>query len=222
MLLLAYVSVGTSLAIVTLTTASAAWSQHKRGSVAWNHLKIIIPGMVIGAILGVFLGRYLSSDIIQKIFAAFCLILSIRMFWQKSSRPKKPWKVLLKKPFLFLVALLAGALSGLIGIGGGAIIIPILMAMGLSMPVVSGTSAACAFPTALTGAIFSVIAGLHSGNLPAYSTGYIYWPAALIIGVISLFAASWGVKLSHRLPEKVVKKIFGGILILIAWQMAAE
>lgn len=218
-----HVAAGTSLAIVALTSVSAAWSQHKRGSVAWNYWLMLVPGMMIGVLGGALLGHHLSSVIIRDIFAIFCIILSVKMFFS-DGEPKN--NILLGTPkvlaqlILFLAGLFAGILAGLLGIGGGVVVIPILIGLGLAMPMVSGTSVACAFPTSVIGAIASAVAGLHIANLPPYSTGYIYWPAALIIGVISLFTAPIGVMLSHRFEEKVVKRIFSGVLVLIAWQMA--
>jgi len=214
-----HMATGTSLAVVMLATASATWSQHKRKAVAWNCLKYLIPGMVIGAIIGVYLGESLSSQVLRYFFAIFCVVLAYRLIFEKA-------KLLNAKPrdyskwVLLAIALFAGALAGLLGIGGGAIVIPLLMWLGLSMPMVSGTSAACAFPTAVTGSIFSMIVGLHYIGLPQYSTGFIYWPAAILLGVGSMVAAPVGVVLAHRLPEKIVKRIFAMVLVLIAWQMS--
>lgn len=218
-----HVAAGTSLAIVALTSVSAAWSHHKHHSVNWYYWFMLAPGMIIGVIGGTLLGDHLSSVMIRYIFAIFCIVLAINMFFSDKETKKNilvNFPKMLTQLILFLAGLLAGILAGLLGVGGGALIIPILMGLGLTMPMVSGTSVACAFPTAVIGAISSAIAGLHAADLPPYSTGYIYWPAALIIGGISSFAAPVGVMLSHRFSEKVVRKIFGAILILIAWQMA--
>lgn len=208
-----HVAAGTSLAIVAITSISAAFSHHKKGSVAWNYWYLLAPGMMIGVIGGTLLGHHLSSGMIRYIFAIFCIILAIKMFIAKNGKIKMPQSLLL------LGGLLAGILAGLLGVGGGVLVIPILMGLGVAMPIVSGTSVACAFPTALVGAISSAIAGLQAVDLPPYSTGYIYWPAALIVGAVSMFAAPVGVILAHRFPEKIIKRIFGVILVLIAWQM---
>lgn len=217
-----HTAVGTSLAIITFTTASAVWAQQKRGAVSWRHLRILIPAMVLGAIFGVWLGQYLASSYIKIIFAVFSVLLSLKMFFDNQSAQENQWKYLTRRSVMFSVALIAGGLAGLLGIGGGVLVIPILIALSLPMPVVSGTSAACAFPTALTGTIFTILANSHIHPGAPFSNGLIYWPAALIIGLVSLFSAPIGVSLSHRLPEKIVKRIFGVVLLIIAWQMATE
>lgn len=213
-----HMATSTSLAIVMLTTAVTTWSQQKRKAVAWEFLRYLVPGMVLGAIIGTSWGQYLSSQSLRYAFAAFCFILSIKLILtHEPSLAVKP--IITSKAWLFFAGVVAGVLAGLLGIGGGAILIPILMWFGLSMPVVSGTAAACTFPTAVTGTILSIVVGLHISGLPAYSLGYIYLPAVLILGIGSMIAVPVGVALAHRLPEKIVKRIFGVILMLIAWKM---
>lgn len=218
---LMHLAIGSSLAIVMFATMMTTYSQHKRKALAWNLLKVMIPGTVLGAIIGVVLGKQLSTQFLSYVFAAFCFLLAIKMLIgkenvQEHKKPQSP------HPFILLgTAIVAGILAGLLGIGGGAILIPLLIWFGLPMVVVSGTSAACAFPTAFTGAISSIIVGLHTPGLPSYSTGFIYWPAVIIIGMSSMLAAPVGVYLAHHLPEKTIKRIFGGILLVIAWQMAS-
>lgn len=214
-----HMATGTSLAVVMFTTAMAAWSQHKRNSVAWDLIPYLVPGMVLGAILGVISGKYMSAHALRYTFALFCFVLALKLIFAQGESVKVK-RVSYSKQILILIGLLAGALSGMLGIGGGSILIPILMWLGLSMTSVSGTAVACAFPTAVTGTIISILVSLHSTALPPYSTGYIYWPAVFILAIISMLAAPVGVALAHRLPEKIVKRIFGVVLVFIAWKMA--
>jgi len=107
----------------------------------------------------------------------------------------------------FLFAWLIGICAGLLGIGGGVLVIPFLLWCGLEMPAVSATSAASTLPTATSGALSSMVVGWHISGLPSESLGYVYWPAALCIGLASLIAAPIGVLLVHRLPVLLVKRI---------------
>lgn len=216
--ILMHLASSTSLVVVMLTSAIATWSQHQRNAVAWNYLLYLVPGMVLGAIIGVYLGKHLSSDMLRYAFSTFCFVLAIRSIFAKSQSEYSQPPGFSKK-VLIIAGLLAGALAGLLGIGGGAIVIPLLMGFGLSMPMVSATSAASVFPTAVTGSLFSVSASIHYPGLPPYCTGFIYWPAVILLGGASILAAPIGVALAHRLPEKIVKRIFAVVLMLIAWQM---
>lgn len=64
-----------------------------------------------------------------------------------------------------------------------------------------------------------MIAGWGASNLPAYSTGFVYWPAFLGIVIASFFTAPLGARMTHKLPVKRLKKIFGLLLIILAIKM---
>ena len=73
---------------------------------------------------------------------------------------------------------------------------------------------------ALAGALGFVVAGWTAEGLPAYSSGYVYWPAALAIVSASLFSAPLGAWLAHRLPTGMLKRLFGGFLLVVGLRMA--
>ncbi len=214
------IATATSLATIFITSLMTTWVQSKRKAVQWEVLKWLIPGMVVGALCGIVLGKYLPSHILKTAFAFFCLLLGAKMLIDnkkpiiKEAGPRK-----INKLLPFLLAVFIGMSSGLLGIGGGVLVIPFLIWYGLEIPQVSATSAASALPTALAGAISAMVVGWSVTGLPPGSIGFVYWPAALSIGLSSLVAAPLGVMLVHKLPVVVVKRIFGGILLLMAWTM---
>ncbi|MCY1559853.1 hypothetical protein D9M68_969300 [compost metagenome] len=81
------------------------------------------------------------------------------------------------------------------------------------------TSAALGFPIALANAAGYVIAGQGLQHLPAGSVGYIYLPALAIIASVSVLMAPWGVKAAHALPVKSLKRVFAGLLYMLAAYM---
>lgn len=206
----------TSLAAIVTTSMMTTWVQSKRKTVQWGVLKWLVPGMMLGALLGIVLGQYLPSHWLKALFAFFCLIQAIKMILGKTAvKTHEPHKVATIIPFMLSVII--GMSSGLLGIGGGILVIPLLLWYGLAVPQVSATSAASAFPTALSGAVTAMVVGWHTEGLPAYCLGFVYWPAALVIGLSSLVASPVGVWLVHRLPVEVVKRIFGVILLIVAF-----
>ncbi len=209
---------GTSLAAIVMTTLMAAWSHQKRGSVQWSLLKTFIPGTVVGALIGVWLAKQISTHQLQVFFAFFAIALGLRLIWganKKERVAKSPPHPML----LLFFATLVGMLSGMLGLGGGVLLVPIFLWVGITMIQASATSAACAFPTAISGTIMAVITGWHEPGLPALSWGFVYWPAALILGLASLLGAPMGVVLANRLPVAMIKRIFGVVLMLIAVRM---
>lgn len=215
---LMHLATGTSLATVVITSLMTTWVQSKQKSVQWAVLTWLIPGMVLGALGGIVVGNFLPGAFLKSAFAFFCLLLGVKMLLATQSlitpEKKAPPKVL-----AIVLAIFIGMCAGLLGIGGGVLVIPLLLWYGLEVPQVSATSAACALPTAASGAITAMVVGWHTLGLPAKSLGFVYWPAAVSMGIASLFASPIGVWLVHRLPVAIVKRIFGGILLIIAATM---
>jgi uncharacterized membrane protein YfcA len=107
---------------------------------------------------------------------------------------------------LVLIGVVAGMLSGFVGVGGGIIIVPALMwLLGYTQHQATGTSLAVLL---LPVGILAVINYHRAGNLD--------WKAALIISATFVIGAYFGSKLSLALPAATVKKIFGGVMILAA------
>ena len=80
-------------------------------------------------------------------------------------------------------------------------------------------SAACGLPIALAGSLGFVITGWGRPELPAWSLGYVYLPAALAIVVTSFPMAKVGARLSHRLPSALLRRIFALFLIAIGLEL---
>jgi uncharacterized membrane protein YfcA len=107
---------------------------------------------------------------------------------------------------LVVVGLLAGMLSGLVGLGGGVIIVPALVFfLGFSQHQAQGTSLGILL---LPAGIFAV--------MNYYKKGYIDIKVVLLLFVGFLVGGLVGSKLSLSLSEVVLKKVFAVALVLIA------
>jgi uncharacterized protein len=110
---------------------------------------------------------------------------------------------------IILIGLVAGMLSGLVGIGGGIIIVPALVIfLGFSQHQAMGTSLG--------------ILLLPAGILAAvnyYKQGYIDIKVVLLLFVGFLVGGYLGSKFSLSLSESVVKRIFAVVMILVASKM---
>lgn len=109
---------------------------------------------------------------------------------------------------LLFIGLFAGLLSGLIGIGGGIIMIPMLLLLGMSQHDSQGTSLA----------VLSVpVTALAAFNY--YKEGYVDWKYAAVIAVFFVIGGYIGSKFAVQIDEKILKKIFGIILLLVAGKL---
>ena len=82
-----------------------------------------------------------------------------------------------------------------------------------------GTSAAVGLPIAVGGTIGYIWNGWAHADLPAGSLGFVYLPALGIILLASVLAAPLGARLAHRLPIKVLKRVFAGLLLVLSAKM---
>lgn len=110
--------------------------------------------------------------------------------------------------YLILIGIAAGILSGLVGIGGGIVMVPMLVWIGFSQHQAQGTSLA----------VLSVPVTLLAA-MNYYKEGYLNWKYAMIIAVFFVIGGFLGSKLSLSLDEKVVKRIFGVLLLFVAGKL---
>jgi uncharacterized membrane protein YfcA len=110
---------------------------------------------------------------------------------------------------LILVGLAAGALSGMVGIGGGIIIVPALVyILGFSQLQAQGTS---------LGLLLLPVGILAVMNY--YKQGYIDIKVVAIMCASFIIGGWLGSKFSLTIPQETVKKIFAVVLLLVAGKM---
>jgi uncharacterized membrane protein YfcA len=107
-----------------------------------------------------------------------------------------------------LIGVVAGVLAGMLGIGGGALFVPALVALvGLSQVDAEATSLLAIVPVAAVGA----------WRQRAY--GNLRLGDAAIIGILAVPGAVGGVALVNALPERAVEVAFACLQIFVAWQL---
>ena len=106
------------------------------------------------------------------------------------------------------LGLAAGMLAGMFGVGGGILFVPTLVALGLSQHDAIGTSLLAIIPTALVG----------TWRQARY--GNVRWKGAAVIGIAAAAAAQGGAALAESLSGPTLRKLFAGLLVLVAVQIA--
>lgn len=210
------ISLATSLATIVFTSMSATRAHHKNHNIPWSVAKQLMFFIAIGAMSGAYIAELLSNETLKNIFAVAVILLASYMLFSIRVTKAKP---LPGKVGIGIIGLGTGILSSLMGIAGGAILVPLLTYYSMSIRHAIGTATVCGFVVAVFGATGYVIAGLDQPNLPEWSIGYIYLPALLGVISTSSFVAPIGVKLAAKLPVKTLKKGFAGFLILVAIKM---
>ena len=110
---------------------------------------------------------------------------------------------------LVLIGVLAGILSGLVGVGGGVIMVPLLvLLLGFNQHQAQGTSLAVLVVPVTAVAVYTY-----------HKEGFIDWRYVGIIALFFVIGGYFGSKIAVSLDQKMLKKVFGFILLLIAGKM---
>ena len=209
-----HAALATSLASIVVTAAASARAHHQRGSVLWPTVGWLLPGMLLGGWLGSGLAIYFTSNTLRWLVAGYCVIAAtqLAMGWPRArpSIAESP-----RGASLSLFGIAIGALSALVGIGGGSMTVPLLVWHGVPPVRAVGTSSACGVGIGLAAALGYATRTALPG-MPAGSWGYVVVPAALGIAITSLIAAPYGARLAHRLSGGTLKRVFAGFLLLVA------
>ena len=210
-------AIATSMATIIFTSISSVRAHHKRGSVRWDIVKRLAPGIVLGSALasmGVF--ALLKGTWLALFFAAFVSFSATQMLLDKKP---KPTRTLPGTAGQLGAGGVIGFLSGLVGAGGGFASVPFMTWCNVAIHNAVATSAALGFPIALANALGYVVAGQGVAGLPAGSVGYIFMPALVVIATASVVMAPVGVRAAHALPVKTLKRVFASILYALAAYM---
>ncbi len=213
-------AVGSSLATIVFTSLSSMRAHHLRGSVDWRIMAQLSTGIVFGAWLGGVLAQWLGGARLAVLFGLFELGVALQLL---VGRPPAPHRAAPGGSRNAAAGVLIGAVSALLGIGGGTLTVPYLVWHNVAMRRAVGTSAACGLPIALVGACGFALVGWGAGGLPSGSSGFVYWPAVLAISVASVAGAPLGARLAHRLEQASLKRLFAGFIGLLgAWMVASK
>lgn len=107
-----------------------------------------------------------------------------------------------------VIGFVIGILSGLLGVGGGVFLVPIMVGyLGFAQHNAQATSMATIIPTAIFG---SLVYGMH---------GNIDWQIAAELAAGSMVSAAIGARIMTHLPAQQLKRIFGVLLVLVGIRM---
>ncbi len=194
--------VGLFFNTVSLSGASITNIKNKR-----LDFKVGIPIIIFSflfAIVGAYLSQYIPEKIILLLFIGF-LLFSGFMFLLHKKKGKEIYRNDTPYFSLSLIGIFAGLLSGLLGIGGGGIISPLMLMLGFNPKKIAAITA------------FVVPFSSFSGFLTYWSMGVVDWNLIFIASASGVAGATLGTMFMHKkLNPQTVKKILAVILLLMA------
>lgn len=203
---------GTALVMVVPNVLLAIRRYHQRNRIDFQHAAALAVPSFCFAILGAALAVSLDAGRMRLAFVGFLFALAaytlLRAFLRTtpgSTELRHPW------PWLGALGAGAGALGGLFGVGGAVLATPVLTSVfGTSQVVAQGLSLSLAAPS--TG-VTLVTYALH---------GQVNWLLGLPLAVGGLLSISLGVRLAHALPERLLRVLFSGFLVVSGVLLALE
>jgi uncharacterized membrane protein YfcA len=233
-----HVALATSLASIIITASASTRAHAKRGSVLWPTAAWLAPGLVLGGVAGGTWAMGVEGSTLATLVGAFCLLMAPRMAWptrdaaQHASAPRvgngppaaSGDTPVPRGPWLGVAGGVIGAVSAVVGIGGGSLTVPLLVSRGVATVRAVGTSSACGVVIALASAATYALAPMLGDAmtdaatlavLPYGVVGLVHVPAALGIGAGAWVAAPYGVRLAHRLSGVALARMFAFALAAV-------
>lgn len=212
------IAFGTNLLVVLPTALSGALTHHRKGAVIWKAgVTLGITG-AMGAFGGASIAAHLPGKVLTWAFGLAVILGGTRMLTVKPPR-------IIDEPSDSMAAYILwgfplGIVSGIIGIGGGVLMIPIMVfSLKFKIHQAVGTSTALMIFTAAGGALSFLINGLGIEGLPPYSTGYLNWLQWILLAGCSIPLAVVGARVAHLLPAKQLKYLFILVMLYMGLKM---
>lgn len=209
---------GTSLMVVLPTAISGALRHHREAVVHWKTAAIMGGCAMLAALLGATLAAHLPGEALRLAFGVVLLGGAVWMLIHRNynveEEPRQHvWS-------LVLWAIPIGLVSGILGVGGGIIAVPILiLVLKFKMHDAAATSLATVIFSSLGGIVGYIANGIGVSGLPPYSWGYVYLPAWGLLVVTSVAMAQVGAFTMHRLPARALRYLFIAVMLFMALRM---
>jgi uncharacterized membrane protein YfcA len=215
-----HLAVGTSLATIIPTSIRSVMAHNERGSFDRGLFNQWVPGIIIGVLAGTWLANLADFHQLTLIFATVALIVAVYMALGSPN-----WKLrdgLPPNPFNSLIAAVVGAISAMMGIGGGTLSVPTLNLCGVPIHRSVGTAAGFGLVIAVPGTLGFIVGGWNNEMLPAFSLGFVNWLGVLIIIPATILAVPYGAKLAHSLSQTGLKRAFALFLGITSLRMFTD
>jgi uncharacterized protein len=215
-----HVAIGTSLATIISTSIRSLQAHRAAGVVDEAVLKGFVPWIAVGAAAGAALAGAISKPALGVIYGAMAVLLAAYMALGRES-----WTVMREVPTGAARAGTGGALgavSALMGIGGGAFGTAILTLAGRPIHQAVATSSGFGAAIAIPATLGFIVTGWGADGRPPLSAGYVNVPGFVLLALITGLVAPVGARLAHRLPKQTLRRAFGGYLAVTALLVAIK
>lgn len=213
-------AVGTSLALIIPTTLRSAHKQYKMGNMDFELLKQWIPFVIMGAVIGTAIIKfvpalYLKSFFALYLYASFLYIVFKR--YKSSDVESKPRGTVMR-----IVGVIVGWFSVLLGMGGGTFTVPFTRVYNYPIRKAVAFSSATGIFISTVGTVGVIISGLGEPGRSPYSLGFVNIIAFIIIAPVVILFSPYGVRTANKIDRQKLQKIYSAFLLVMAVYMTFE
>jgi uncharacterized membrane protein YfcA len=200
----ARVAIATSLLVVGVTSAVALWPHARAGQIRWRTGLVFGSAGMAGAYAGGRLAALVPTFLLMTGFGLMMLATAAAMIRDRPVPADAAVGRGRAAPRIAADGLVVGLVTGLVGAGGGFLVVPALVLLGgLSMPAAVGTS-------------LLVIAMKSFAGLAGYLASVrVDWWLAAAVTLAAVAGSLVGSRLTGRLPEPLLRRIFGGFVLVM-------
>lgn len=209
--------VATSLATIVVTSLRSVQKHHHRGAVDWQVLRGWAPPIALGAVVGLVTASGVKSVTLMITFGILGTLVGLYMAFSRADwhlgkqLPKGGWRL--------LTGTVIGALSVMMGIGGGSFGVPMMTLYGTPIHRAVATAAGFGVIIAVPSVIGFLVTGWSVEGVPPFTLGHVNLPAFGVIVAMTMLTTPLGVRLSHALDPKPLKRAFAVFIMLMALNM---
>jgi uncharacterized membrane protein YfcA len=205
-------AVAASLVIIVASALSGtirnAWSENP---VRWRIAGLLTIAVAPASLIGVYISRVSQETVVQVAFALLLIFLAYPISGGRREKSLEGSSKKIPIPLTLAAGIGTGALSGLLGIGGGVVLVPLLiLGFGIRAKEAISTSLAVVMFTALVGAVGYIL------------TGFEELLSLLPLIVCSILGAQLGVWLRELMPGTMIRRAFAMFMVVVAAQFLGE
>lgn len=212
-----HIAVGTSLATIIPTALSSSRAHWTRGSVDLDLLKSWGPAILLGVLASTIWGVRADGMVLTGLFGVVALLVAANMAFRSDNRALA--ETLPGGPVRWGLGVVIGAISTLMGIGGGTLSVPVLTAFSYPIRRAVGTASAIGLIIAIPGAIGFTVNGIGLAGRPPWSLGYVSLPGFAVIVVATVVSAPVGARIAHAIDPRRLRQAFAVFLFLTSLRM---
>ena len=213
-------AVGTSLSTIIVTAIMSTRAHLKRGGVETSVLRSFAPWIVVGVVIGALVAGFAPAGVMLLVFATVALVVAAYMALAPQGATLA--QGLPQGPVRWAIATVIGAISSIMGIGGGTLTVPTLTLSGYPVRRAVGTGAAVGLMIAIPATLGMMIVGWGDPRLPAGSLGYVNGLGFAVLVPMTALMAPLGARLAHRLPPLLLRRAFALFLLVTSVRMYAD